>query len=87
MVDGVRHLAVSPCLLITQPRKLNDCQGIHLSVLPPSRLRNRKREAELEDSDADEVSGSVKDSDKFNADGALDKKKKKRYIAEESETE
>ncbi|GJS36370.1 replication protein A 70 kDa DNA-binding subunit C-like protein [Tanacetum coccineum] len=47
----------------------------------------KKRRADLEDSDVDETSGSVKDSDKCNADGALDKKKKKRYIAEDYETE
>ncbi|GKA00636.1 replication protein A 70 kDa DNA-binding subunit C-like protein [Tanacetum coccineum] len=40
----------------------------------------KKRRAELEDSDADEVSGSVKNSDKCNADGAMDKKRKMRYI-------
>ncbi|GJW24305.1 DNA helicase PIF1, ATP-dependent [Tanacetum coccineum] len=43
--------------------------------------------SELEDFDVDEVSGSVKDLDKCNANGGLDKKKKKRYIAEDSETE
>ncbi|GJS76507.1 hypothetical protein Tco_0726388 [Tanacetum coccineum] len=47
-------------------------------------------DAELEDSDVDEVFGPVKDSDKCNADGALDKKKKKRgfrYIEEDFECE
>ncbi|GJU09913.1 hypothetical protein Tco_1132309 [Tanacetum coccineum] len=40
--------------------------------------RKRVHRSELEDFDVDEVSGSVKDSDKCNADGGLDKKKKKR---------
>ncbi|GJS23495.1 DNA helicase PIF1, ATP-dependent [Tanacetum coccineum] len=50
----------------------------HPSVCTPSKPieEQKKRRAELEDSDADEVSGSVKDSDKCNVDGALDKKKK-----------
>nr|GEX62840.1 hypothetical protein [Tanacetum cinerariifolium] len=50
----------------------------HLSVCTPFKPieEKKKRRSELEDSDADEVSGSVKDSDKCNADGTLDKKKK-----------
>ncbi|GKE56150.1 hypothetical protein Tco_1495335 [Tanacetum coccineum] len=61
----------------------------HPSVCTPSKPteEKKKRRAELEDSDVDEIFRSVKDSDKCNADGALDKKKKKRYIAEDSETE
>nr|GEX06155.1 hypothetical protein [Tanacetum cinerariifolium] len=52
------------------------------SVCTPSKptKEHKKRSAKLEDSNADEVSGSVKDLDKCNADDALDKKKKKRYI-------
>nr|GFC14987.1 nucleic acid-binding, OB-fold protein [Tanacetum cinerariifolium] len=59
------------------------------SVYTPSKpiVENKKRRARLEDFDADEVSGSVKDLDKCNTDGALDKKKKRKYIVEESETE
>ncbi|GKD23548.1 replication protein A 70 kDa DNA-binding subunit C-like protein [Tanacetum coccineum] len=40
--------------------------------------------SEVEDSDADEGSSPAKESDEFNVDGPLDKKKKKRYIKEDS---
>ncbi|GJV34718.1 hypothetical protein Tco_1395118 [Tanacetum coccineum] len=61
----------------------------HPSVCTPSKPteEKKKRRAELEDSDVDEVSGPFKDSDKCNADGSLDKKKKIRYIEEDSECE
>ncbi|GJT43277.1 DNA helicase PIF1, ATP-dependent [Tanacetum coccineum] len=52
----------------------------HPSVCTPSKPNEekKKKRSELEDSNADEVCGPVKESDKYNADGALDKKKKKR---------
>nr|GEW98560.1 nucleic acid-binding, OB-fold protein [Tanacetum cinerariifolium] len=52
----------------------------HPSVCTPSKPteEKKKRRSELEDFDVDEISGSVKDSDKCNADGALNKKKKMR---------
>nr|GEW42472.1 replication protein A 70 kDa DNA-binding subunit C-like [Tanacetum cinerariifolium] len=49
--------------------------------LKPNEEKKKKR-SELEDSDKDEVCSPVKDSDKRNTDGALDKKKKKRYIVD-----
>ncbi|GJY98273.1 replication protein A 70 kDa DNA-binding subunit C-like protein [Tanacetum coccineum] len=59
----------------------------HPSVSTPSKpTKERKREAELEDSDGDEVSGPVKDSNKCNADGAFNKKKKNRYIVNDCES-
>nr|GEZ76907.1 hypothetical protein [Tanacetum cinerariifolium] len=50
------------------------------SVCTPSKPteEKKKKRAKLEDFDVNEVSGSVKDLDKCSADGALDKKKKRR---------
>ncbi|GJX38417.1 DNA helicase PIF1, ATP-dependent [Tanacetum coccineum] len=56
------------------------------SVCTPSKPNEEKRKnrSEVEDSDADEGSSPAKESDEFNVDGPLDKKKKKRYIEEDS---
>nr|GEX98493.1 hypothetical protein [Tanacetum cinerariifolium] len=54
----------------------------HPSVYTPSKhtKEKKKKRTELEDSNVNEIYGSVKDSDKCNADGALNKKKKMRPV-------
>ncbi|GJW28152.1 hypothetical protein Tco_0045027 [Tanacetum coccineum] len=61
-------------VLINKPGRLK----LKFDLITP--VLSKELRSELEDFDVDEVSGSVKDLDKCNANGGLDKKKKKRYI-------
>nr|GEX43099.1 hypothetical protein [Tanacetum cinerariifolium] len=77
---AIRNLIGTTHVLEIKSHTYYENPSVYTSVYTPSKpiVENKKRRTRLEDFDADEVSRSVKDLDKCNTDGALDKKKKRK---------